>query len=135
MAPHECDKEQVIEMMKNATDKIFNKLDDMSAVLQSVAVQKRELEFMTEKLARIEAEGSSREERLTAMEQTCAARHFHTGQPLAVQVRNAMIIGMATTAAIAVMSLVAYVAYVHLSGWTDYSRTQINGVPAANKGH
>lgn len=125
-AVHECDKGPVIEMMHEATQKIFTKLDDMSKVLQDVALQKKDIEHMAEEIIQLKQEFKEEvkaiDARMTAFEQACQERHSSPPATLTQKIVHAAAISIASAAAVGVFFLFVYIGYSNFQDYINFTR-------------
>lgn len=127
---HKCNKGAVLEILVGGQEKIFNKLDDMTAVLQNVAVQQNEINHIKEDVAGLKEHNAKQDARIDALEKDRQPQEPQK-EPLWIQVRNAVIITLSVLTATFIFGLTAYIGLKNLPGYVDFQRSQINGEPVA----
>lgn len=113
MAEHNCSKSEVIDMIVTGQEKIFDKLDVMTGLLEGVALQKLEIGYLQKDVADIKTENSRRDSRLDDLER----QHISRPQTVAEKAVGAAIVAVAASSAVAVFWFFAYVVYINLPGY------------------
>lgn len=117
--PHECDKEQLIQLTIDGQTAIFKELKDINQTLRTVAVQQNEIQHLRKEVDEIK--------------EVCNRRHETPSEPpqaeeqssLANRVKDAVVLTIATSAALAVFWLFAYVGFINVRGFLDFQQNPV----------
>ena len=113
MADHNCSKAEVIDMIVTGQEKIFDKLDVMTGLLEGVALQKLEIGYLQKDVADIKSDNIKRDSRIEALER----QHITRPRTISEKAASAAIVAVAASAAVAVFWLFAYIVYTNIPGY------------------
>ena len=108
---HECDKEHLIKITIAGQKKIFEKLDAMGETLRAVAVQQNEIQHIRRDLDELKL--------------ACDKRHAKTPEPVSKRLVEAIMVGVAVSASLAVFWLFAYIGFVNVKGFLNFQQDPV----------
>jgi len=130
MPGHDCDKEQVLNLLADGQKGIFKKLDEMNRTLQQVAVQQNEIRHLRidieEVKETIKEDREAVELRFTEIEKACEQRHTVPKQTLMERIFHAVAIAIAVSAATAIFWLFVWIGYQSMPDFLQFKKNPVS---------
>jgi hypothetical protein len=122
--------DDITKLILDQQKAIFSEIKEVKETLASVAVQKKEIEYLT---ADLKTAKEDLNRRLQEMENTCKTNHQEK-QSFGKDLIQTTIKGVVGTSAVAFTAFICWILFSHLGGFLDFNRTQINAEPSTKAG-